>query len=103
MAASTGVARGRARVLHNASDLHRLQPGEVLVCEATSPNWTPAFTKIAACVCDGGGTLTHASIVSREYRVPCVVGVGRATAAIRTGDDVEVDGTEGVVRVIRGA
>ena len=80
-------------------DLHRIEPGEVLVCEATSPNWSPAFAKISGCVCDGGGTLTHASIVSREYRVPCVVGVGRATSVIQDGDDVEVNGTAGTLTV----
>ena len=58
--------RGRARVLHGADELHRIEPGEILVCEATSPNWTPAFAKIAACVCDSGGTLTHAAIVARS-------------------------------------
>jgi pyruvate,water dikinase len=101
VAASTGRARGRARVLHSAAELHRIEPGEVLVCEATSPNWTPAFAKIAACVCDSGGTLTHASIISREYRIPCVVGVGVATTAIHDGDEVEVDGTSGTVTVLR--
>jgi pyruvate,water dikinase len=87
-------------VLHNASELHRILPGEILVCEATSPNWTPAFSKIAACVCDGGGTLTHASIISREYRIPCVVGVGLATQTIADGDLVEVDGGRGRVTVL---
>jgi pyruvate,water dikinase len=101
VAASGGVAQGRARVLLDADELHRLQPGDILVCESTSPNWTPAFGKIAGCVCDAGGTLAHASIVSREYRIPCVVGVGTATTTIRTGDVVEVDGGKGVVTVIR--
>ncbi|HEV7863258.1 MAG TPA: PEP-utilizing enzyme, partial [Acidimicrobiia bacterium] len=99
VAASTGVARGPARVMHSAAELYTIEPGEVLVCEATSPNWTPAFAKIAACVCDSGGSLTHASIISREYRIPCVVGVGVATTVIRDGDDVEVDGTRGTVRI----
>lgn len=101
LAASSGKARGRAQVLHGAEQLHLLQPGDVLVCEATSPNWTPAFAKIAACVCDGGGSLTHASIVSREYRIPCVVGLSRATSAIKSGDLVEVDGTKGIVRILQ--
>lgn len=100
---SGGVARGTARVLQSAEELHRLQPGDVLVCEATSPSWTPAFGTIAACVCDSGGTLTHASIVSREYRIPCVVGVGVATTTIRDGDVVEVDGSDGVVRIVEPA
>jgi phosphohistidine swiveling domain-containing protein len=101
--ASKGVARGIARVLSNADELHRIQPGEVLVCESTSPNWTPAFAKIAACVCDGGGTLSHAAIVGREYGVPTVTAVGLATLAIKDGDEVEVDGTTGTVTVFRSA
>jgi phosphohistidine swiveling domain-containing protein len=103
VAASAGTVRGLARVLHNSDLLHQIEPGEVLVCEATSPNWTPAFAKISACVCDGGGMLTHASITSREYRIPCVVGVGLATAVIKDGDEVEVDGDKGIVTVIRAA
>ena len=103
VAASAGTVRGVARVLHDAGELHRIQPGEILVCEATSPNWTPAFAKIAACVCDGGGTLTHASIISREYRIPCVVGCGLATTAINDGDEIEVDGTKGTVTIFRKA
>ena len=99
VAASSGQARGPARVLHDASQLHSVRQGEVLVCEGTTPAWTPAFTKIAACVCDGGGTLTHASIISREYRVPCVVGVGLGTSVIHDGDMIGVDGDTGVVTV----
>jgi phosphohistidine swiveling domain-containing protein len=101
--ASSGVARGTARVLRSPDELHRLQQGDVLVCVGTTPTWTPAFTKIAACVCDGGGTLTHASVVSREYRVPCVVGTGLATQTIKDGDEVTVDGDKGLVTVHRAA
>ena len=101
--ASKGIGRGIARVLHNADELHRLSPGEVLVCESTSPNWTPAFAKIAACVCDGGGTLSHAAIVGREYGVPTVTAVGLATMLISDGDEVEVDGTSGRVTVLKHA
>jgi len=101
--ASKGIGRGIARVLHNADELHRLSPGEVLVCESTSPNWTPAFAKIAACVCDGGGTLSHAAIVGREYGVPTVTAVGLATLLISDGDEVEVDGSRGHVTVLKHA
>ena len=101
--ASKGTGRGIARVLHNADELHRLSPGEVLICESTSPNWTPAFAKIAACVCDGGGTLSHAAIVGREYGVPTVTAVGLATMVIADGDEVEVDGTTGRVTVLKQA
>ena len=72
--ASAGVYTGRARVHASAMELFELEDGEILVTEATSPNWTPAFAIIGACVCDGGGSLTHAATVSREYGIPCVVG-----------------------------
>ena len=84
----------------SATELFVLEEGEILVCEATSPNWTPAFALIAGCVCDGGGSLTHAAIVSREYGIPCVVGTSVATSRIRTGDLVEVDGTKGTVTIL---
>ncbi len=99
--ASSGIARGTARVLRSPDQLHLLRQGDVLVCVGTTPTWTPAFTKISACVCDGGGTLTHASVVSREYRVPCVVGTGLATQTIKDGDEVTVDGNKGLVTVHR--
>jgi len=58
---------------------------------------------IAGCVCDQGGALSHAAIISREYGVPCVVGTACATALIRDGDRIEVDGTSGVVVILNGA
>ena len=103
IAAARGRASGVARVLSDADALHRVGPGEVLVCESTSPNWTPAFAKIAACVCDGGGMLSHAAIVGREYRVPTVTACGVATVVIGDGDLVEVDGDRGTVTVLRRA
>lgn len=99
--AAKGKARGPARVLTDADELHSIQPGDILVCESTSPNWTPAFAKIAGCVCDGGGTLSHAAIVGREYGVPTVTAAGVATAMIHDGDIVEVDGTTGTVTIFR--
>lgn len=97
--ASAGVYEGKAHVMLSALDLFDLEDGEILVTEATSPNWTPAFAIIGACVCDGGGSLTHAATVSREYGIPCVVGTSVATQRIRTGDIIEVDGTRGVVTI----
>ena len=101
--ASAGTVSGRARVMVSATELFDLEEGEILVCEATSPNWTPAFAIIAACVCDGGGSLTHAAIVSREYGIPCVVGCSVATARIKTGDLIEVNGSSGTVTILERA
>jgi phosphohistidine swiveling domain-containing protein len=101
--ASAGVYTGRARVMLSAMELFELEDGEILVTEATSPNWTPAFAIIGACVCDGGGSLTHAATVSREYGIPCVVGTSVATLRIKTGDLLEVDGSKGIVKILERA
>ena len=98
--AAKGVAEGVARVITTVTDLHTVQPGEVLVCGGTTTEWTPAFGIILACVCDTGGSLTHAAIVSREYGIPCVVGTAVATTMIKTGDRVRVDGRAGTVQVL---
>jgi pyruvate, water dikinase len=99
-AASPGVVEGVARVLLNVNDIGQIREGEVLVCPVTAPSWGPVFGKIAAAVSDIGGTMSHAAIVAREYGMPAVVGTGMATARIRTGDRVRVDGDRGVVTVL---
>jgi pyruvate,water dikinase len=101
--ASAGTYTGRARVMLSAMELFELEDGEILVTEATSPNWTPAFAIIGACVCDGGGSLTHAATVSREYGIPCVVGTSVATMRIKSGDLIEVDGSKGTVKILERA
>jgi len=97
---SRGVATGPVRVIRSADALSAVRPGDVLVCEATSPSWTPVFNLLTACVCDTGGMLTHAAAVSREYGIPCVCDVRTATATLRDGDVVEVNGTTGVVTIL---
>jgi pyruvate,water dikinase len=98
--AAKGVAEGTARVITTVGDLHLVEPGEILVCGGTTTEWTPAFGIITACVCDTGGSLTHAAIVSREYGIPCVVGTAIATQVVKTGDRIRVDGRAGTVQVL---
>jgi phosphohistidine swiveling domain-containing protein len=98
--AAKGVVEGIARVITTVGDLHTVLPGEILVCGGTTTEWTPAFGVISACVCDTGGSLTHAAIVSREYGIPCVVGTAVATTMIKTGDRIRVDGRAGTVQVL---
>jgi phosphohistidine swiveling domain-containing protein len=97
---SPGVVRGRARVLRSLPEAAGLRQGEVLVAETTAPPWTPLFATAAAVVTDTGGILSHSAVVAREYRIPAVVGTGAATATIRSGQEVEVDGDRGIVRVL---
>ncbi|HEY5979646.1 MAG TPA: PEP/pyruvate-binding domain-containing protein [Microlunatus sp.] len=98
---SAGVVEGTARVILVASDGARLRPGEVLVTNVTNVGWTPLFPRAAAVVTDVGAPLSHAAIVARELGIPAVVGCGTATAVIRDGDRVRVDGSAGQVQVLR--
>ena len=72
----------------------------MLVAETTAPPWTPLFARAAAIVTDAGGILSHCAIVAREYSIPAVVGIQRATVILRDGQLVEVDGTNGSVRIV---
>lgn len=98
-AGSPGIVRGPARVLRSLADADKLRTGDVLVAETTAPPWTHLFATAAAVVTDTGGMLSHCAVVAREYGIPAVVGVGRATDLIHDGQIVEVDGHGGVVRL----
>lgn len=99
MPGSPGRVSGIARVVRSIDDLHRLQPGEILVAPVTTPGWTPAFARAAGIVTDTGSVASHASIVAREHGVPAVVGTGDATARIADGQPITVDGGRGWVRI----
>jgi pyruvate,water dikinase len=100
LGASPGVVEGPARVLKHVGELGSVQPGEILVCPATSPAWAPIFTRIAATVSDVGGIMSHTAIVCREYGMPAVVGTGNAVATVKTGQQLRVDGNSGVVTLL---
>lgn len=99
-AASSGVAEGPARVVKSVEEISRVQKGDILVCQVTNPTWAPIFQKIAAAVSDIGGSMSHAAIVAREYGLPAVVGTGNATARIRDGQRIRVDGGRGIVTIL---
>jgi pyruvate,water dikinase len=102
-ASSAGVAEGPARVLKLLEDIVKLQPGEILVAPCTNPSWAPVFTNIKGAVTDIGGLTSHAAIVSREYGLPAVTGTGVATSVIKTGDIVRLDGSTGIVTIVKRA
>jgi pyruvate,water dikinase len=95
--ASPGRASGSVRVVHGPEQFDEFQAGEILVAPLTAPAWTPLFTRAAGVVTDVGSAAAHASIIAREYGIPAVVGCGDATARLRTGMRVTVDGTAGNV------
>ncbi|MFL5862455.1 MAG: PEP-utilizing enzyme, partial [Solirubrobacteraceae bacterium] len=98
--ASPGTVEGPARVVRSVTEIADVRDGEILVCGSTSPAWAPIFSKIRGTVTDVGGVMSHAAIVCREYGLPAVVGTGRATALIHTGQIIRVDGSAGVVTLV---
>ncbi|MFZ6026989.1 MAG: PEP/pyruvate-binding domain-containing protein [Chloroflexota bacterium] len=99
-AGALGVVEGIVRKLERLEDGGQFEAGEVLVTTMTNIGWTPLFPRAAAIVTDLGAPLSHAAIVARELGIPAVVGCGDATARLRTGDRVRVDGGRGLVEVL---
>ncbi|MDR5709766.1 MAG: PEP-utilizing enzyme [Armatimonadota bacterium] len=98
--ASPGTAEGLARVVLHTEQLAEVQDGEILVCYATQPSWTPVLSRVRGTVTDAGGLMSHAAIVAREFGIPTVLGTGSATKRIRTGQRIWIDGDAGVVRIL---
>ncbi len=97
LGASPGQIQGRVRVLPKA-DLHvEIQPGEILVAVNAGPLWTPFFPILGGLILEEGSLGQHAAVTAREYGIPTVIHVRQATRRLATGEQVLVDGTEGVV------
>ncbi len=108
--ACKGVAKGNVRVVladYRAdyrkfeNQIHAMQDGEILVTETTSPEFVPAMKKAAGVITNQGGLGSHAAIVSRELNVPCIVGTQNATDILKTGDFVELDAVNNVIKVLK--
>lgn len=96
-AASLGSSSGPVKIIHKPSEIDKVEKGDVLVTEMTTPDFVPAMRKATAIITDTGGRTCHAAIVSREMGIPCVVGTGTATSVLKNGQIVTVDGVKGVV------
>ncbi len=89
------IGAGVARVIKDAREMERIQPGDVLVTDMTDPNWEPVMKRAAAIVTNRGGRTCHAAIIARELGVPAVVGCGDATRRIKDGRKITVSCAEG--------
>ncbi|WP_064455947.1 rifamycin-inactivating phosphotransferase [Streptomyces hygroscopicus] len=96
---SAGTIEGRARVILDLTEAD-LETGDILVTTFTDPSWSPLFVGIAGLVTEVGGLMTHGAVIAREYGLPAVVGVERATRLIRDGQRIRVHGTEGYVEIL---
>ncbi len=97
---SAGIVEGTVRVIDRPEAGDLLRKGEIMVAVQTDIAWTLLFPRAAAVVTDVGAPLSHAAIVARELGIPAVLGCGNATAVLRTGDRVRVDGGQGTVEVL---
>lgn len=89
------IGQGRVRVINDVSEMHRVEPGDVLVSDMTDPDWEPVMKRASAIVTNRGGRTCHAAIIARELGIPAVVGCGDATKMIHDGDMVTVSCAEG--------
>jgi pyruvate,water dikinase len=96
---SAGTVEGRARVILDMAQAD-LEADDILVTAYTDPSWTPAFVAIKGLVTEVGGHMTHGAVIAREYGLPAVVGVERATQLIHDGQRIRVHGTEGYVEIL---
>jgi pyruvate,water dikinase len=94
---SPGKAEGVARILRNPGESGRLQFGDVLIAPSTDPGWTPLLQRAAAIVVETGGFLSHGSIVAREFGIPAVANIPGILGALRDGERIEVNGSNGRV------
>ncbi|KAF8792139.1 putative phosphoenolpyruvate synthase like protein [Argiope bruennichi] len=95
---SQGVTKGYARVAMTLNEAADLKPGEILITYSTDIGWSPYFPIISGVVTELGGLISHGAVVSREYGLPCVVGLQGATKRFRTGDYVLLDGKKGILQ-----
>ncbi|MFC3749711.1 PEP/pyruvate-binding domain-containing protein [Paenibacillus sp. GCM10012306] len=96
---SPGIVEGRVCVMHDPKEV-RLTPGDILVCPATDPAWTPLFLIAGGLIMEVGGMMTHGSVVAREYGIPAIVGAINATSRLQTGQTIRMDGMSGKIEVL---
>lgn len=100
MPASLGNARGKVFICRSLEEINNFEEGCVLVTSMTRPEYLPAMKKACAIVTDEGGITCHAAIVSRELKIPCIIGTKNATKTLKNGMLVEVKANHGIVRVL---
>ena len=96
---SGGTVEGRARVILDMAGAD-LEPGDILVTTYTDPGWSAVFVAIKGLVTEIGGLMTHGAVIAREYGLPAIVGVQRATQLIHDGQRIRVNGTDGYVELL---
>ena len=97
LGASPGLASGKVKIIRDIDELDKIQTGDILVTVMTTPDMVPAMKRASGILTDEGGVTCHASIVSRELGIPCIVGTGNATRKLEDNQIITMDGTKGLV------
>ncbi len=96
-----GKAQGKAKLLAVPKDIAKVQQGDIIIAPETTPDFIAAMRKAAAFVTDIGGITSHAAIVARELKKPCIVGTKIATKIFKDDEMVEVDAEKGMVKRVK--
>jgi len=99
--ACSGKVRGIAKIISTEKDLKKVTSKDIFIAKFTYPVFTPYMLKARAVVTDDGGLTSHAAIIAREYKKPCIVGTQFATKMFKDGDVVEVDANKGIIKKIK--
>ncbi len=97
LGASPGMASGEVKIVFDIDELDKIKDGDIMVTTMTTPDMVPAMRRASGIVTDEGGVTCHASIISRELGIPCVVGTGDATSTLKENTGVTLDGKKGLV------
>lgn len=101
LTACTGKAVGKVKIVKSATEISKVEKGDILVAVMTRPDYVPAMKRAAAIVTDEGGITSHAAIVAREIGIPCIIGTKIATKVLKDGQLVEVNANHGWVKIIK--
>lgn len=101
--ASPGSIRGKVKVIVSESKFSKMNKGDILVSGMTRPEYIPVIGKAAGIITDEGGLTCHAAIVSREMKIPCIVGAKIATHVLKDGDEIELDANKGLIKILKRA
>lgn len=97
LGASPGMASGKVKIVLDIDELDKIKDGDIMVTTMTTPDMVPAMRRASGIITDEGGVTCHASIISRELGIPCVVGTGSATSTLDENSEVTLDGKKGLV------
>ncbi len=98
---SHGVVRGKVRIVKSIEDAEKIKAGEIMVASFTDIGWSPYYSLISGLITEIGGSLSHGAIVAREYGLPLVSNIPNATRILKTGQEIILDGTRGIVKIIK--